>query len=306
METCRMIKAKAPCRISICGGSSDLSFYWRRNGGFLVTATIDQYVTVEIQPDNRIDTSPQHPYATAAGWGSRDLVLIESSVAPGSGLGGSSSLMVALLRARYPDLPVHELAMAAYHAERFGQIEAPVGYQDAFAAAFGGVLAMEIDNVGRVSTWHVALPPKFRDHLLLMATGIQRPSSDVLRKQEAATITSIVSRKAMESIAQLGHEIYADIRDNQGCEFGPLLDRHWQYKRAVASSMSSPVIDAWYDLAKGHGASGAKLIGAGGSGGYLLFVVEPSNRQHLVDTMIEAGLTEMPFKFTDKGAEIIP
>jgi D-glycero-alpha-D-manno-heptose-7-phosphate kinase len=270
----------------------------------LVTAAIDKYVTVTVQPGNRIDTSPQHPYATAAGWSSRDLVTIESDLLPGSGLGGSSCLMTALLRARHSDLPVHELAMAAYHAERFGQIAAPIGYQDGFAAAFGGCIALEIDHAGRVATWPVALPADFERRLVLMNTGVQRPAADVLRKQEAATSTSLVSREAMESIANLGHEIYADIRDNQGQNFGPMLDRHWKYKRAVASVMSNPAIDAWYDLALDHGATGGKLIGAGSSG-FFLFVVPPDRRYHFVDTMTAAGLTELPFQFTDQGARII-
>jgi D-glycero-alpha-D-manno-heptose-7-phosphate kinase len=164
---------------------------------------------------------------------------------------------------------------------------------------------MEIDHQGRVRTWPVTLPPDFHGRLLLMATGIQRPAADVLRKQAAETSTKLVCREAMQQIAQLGHAIYHDLRDNAGRRFGELTDLHWSYKRATTSAISNPVIDAWYDLAREHGAEGAKLIGAGG-GGFFLFVVPPDRRYHLVETMTAAGLTELPFRFTDQGARIIP
>jgi len=269
----------------------------------LVTAAIDKYVTVEIQPKNRLHHRPQNRYALAAGWSEDDLVLIDSTVPAGSGLGGSSSLMVALLRARHPELPVHELAMAAYALERH-HLGEPVGYQDAFAASYGGTIAMEINQTGDVATWPVTLPQDFHARLLLMATGIQRPAADVLRQQAAATSTKLVCREAMERIAGLGHEIYHDLRDNAGRRFGELTDLHWAYKRATTSAISSPAIDAWYDLARDNGAEGGKLVGAG-AGGFLLFVVPPSARHHLVETMTAAGLTEMPFQFTDQGARIV-
>lgn len=304
------ITAQAPMRLPICGGGSDLPHRWRRDGGFLVTAAIDKYVTVTatlnaasgcFTPD---DAEAKYHYAYAAGWSPTTALDVKSDIPPGSGLGGSSSLMVALLRARHPNLPVHELAMAAYHAEAFGPIGAPVGYQDAFAAAFGGTIALEIDAYGRVATWPVTLPADFEGRLLLMATGIQRPAADVLRRQAAATSTSLVSRAAMEKIAALGHEIYHDLRDNEGRRFGELTDLHWSYKRATTSAISNPAIDAWYGLAKENGAEGGKLVGAG-AGGYLLFVVPPDRRYHLVETMTAAGLTELPFQFTDQGARII-
>jgi len=297
------ITVKSPLRICLAGGASDIPEYWRRAGGFLVSVAIDQYLTVTIQPGNRIDAAPQLRYATAAGWGRHDLVEIDSMVQSGSGLGGSGSLMVALLRARHPDLQASELAAAAYNLERFS-LSQPTGIQDAYIAAYGGCLAMEIDTYGRVATWPVTLPADFESRLLLMATGIQRPAADVLRKQAAATCTSLVSREAMERIAGLGHEIYHDLRDNAGRRFGELTDLHWQYKRATTSAISNPAIDAWYDLAREHGAEGGKIAGAG-SGGYFLFVVPPSARYHLVDTMTAAGLTELPFQFTDQGARII-
>lgn len=163
---------------------------------------------------------------------------------------------------------------------------------------------MEIDTHGRVNTWPVTLPPDFNDRLLLMATGIQRPAADVLNKQAEAICTKLVSREAMDQIARLGCEIYEDLQDNGGCNYGSLTDLHWQFKRATTGVVTNPQIDAWYTLARVHGASGGKCIGAGG-GGYLLFVVEPSDRRHLVETMTTAGLTETPFQFTNEGARII-
>lgn len=297
------ITVRSPFRIPICGGGSDLPEQWRQRGGFLVTATIDKFLTVTVQPDNRLDTGPQNHYALAAGWGRHDLVTVESEIPEGSGLGGSGAFMVALLRTRHPALQPHELAMAAYHAERY-TLGQPVGYQDAFAAAFGGCQALDIDTRGRVETRPVTLPPDFQDRLVLMATGIQRPAADVLRQQARATTTRLVCREAMEQIATLGHRIYEDLRDNAGRRYGELTDLHWQYKRATCPAVTSPVVDAWYDLAREHGASGGKLCGAG-FGGHFLFVVEPADRYHLLETMTTAGLTELAFRFTDEGARII-
>lgn len=298
-----MIRVQAPCRLPICGGGHDLPEQWRKRPGFLVTAAINKYTTVTVGPGERIDIGRDFGYPLAAGWKATDYVRFESQVLPGSGLGGSSALMVALLRAKHPDLQAHELAMAAYHLERFFLGE-PVGYQDGFAAAFGGCLAMEIDTHGRVNTWPVTLPPDFNDRLLLMATGIQRPAADVLNKQAEAICTKLVSREAMDQIARLGHNIYEDLRDNGGRNYGPLTDLHWQFKRATTGAVTNPAIDTWYDLARENGASGGKCTGAGG-GGFLLFVVEPPDRQHLVETMTAAGLVETPFQFTNEGARII-
>jgi D-glycero-alpha-D-manno-heptose-7-phosphate kinase len=297
------ITVRSPFRLPLCGGGSDLPQQWRRSGGFLVSVTINQYLTVTVQPDNRMETGPQHDYALAAGWTRRDLLGIASDIPACSGLGGSSSLMVALLRARHPDLQAHELAMAAYHLEHYA-LGVPCGYQDAFAAAFGGCQALEIDTKGRVSTWPVTLPADFQNRLLLMATGIQRPSADVLARQATSTATSLVCREAMQQIADLGRRIYRDLQDNAGRRYGELTACHWEFKRATCPAISSPVVDAWYDLARANGATGGKLVGAG-QGGYLLFVVEPQDRYHLLETMTAAGLAELPFRFTDQRARII-
>lgn len=297
------ITVRSPFRICLAGGATDIGTYYRRHSGFLLSVTIDQYLTVTVEPGNRLDTTPPHPYAIAAGWSSRDLMTVESPVPPGSGLGGSGSLMVALLRARHPDLQASELAAAAYNIEHY-TLNIPTGIQDSHIAAYGGCLAMEIDTYGRVRTWPVTLPADFNARLLLMATGIHRPAADVLHKQAAEVCTKLVSREAMLQIANLGHTIYEDLRDNGGRNYGPLVDQHWQYKRATTGAVTNQQIDAWYDFARANGASGGKVIGAGG-GGYLLFVVEPPDRQHLVETMTAAGLVETPFQFTNEGARIV-
>jgi D-glycero-alpha-D-manno-heptose-7-phosphate kinase len=211
--------------------------------------------------------------------------------------------MAALLRARHPDLQAHELATAAYNIERY-TLNIPTGIQDSHIAAYGGCLAMEIDRQGRVRTWPVMLPSDLHSRLLLMATGIQRPAADVLRRQSTETSTNLVSRSAMQKIADLGYEIYHDLRGNAGRRFGELTLAHWRAKRATEPGISTPQIDQWIDEGLGLGAEGAKLCGAG-AGGYLLFVVPPERREILVTTMANQGLVEMPFRFTPDRAEII-
>lgn len=299
-----MTTVRSPLRLPICGGGSDICTHWRRDGGFLLAATIDKYLTVKTQTVEYEWTElQQHPYATAAGFSKSDLIEIQSDVPPGSGLGSSSALMVALLRAKHPTLPPHELAMAAYDLERY-HLGHPVGYQDGFAAAFGGCIALEIDTAGRVLTWTVDLPADFRDRLVLMATGIQRSAADVLQKQARDISTKLVCREAMEEIANLGRAIYDDIRYNKGKRYGELTDSHWQVKKVTTDVITNPVIDAWYDLARKSGASGGKCIGAGG-GGYMLFVIDPSDRERFIGVMEAAGMKYTPFQFVDHGVEVI-
>jgi len=298
-----MITVRAPLRLCLAGGGSDCAAYWRSgHQGFVVTATISLSLTVKVEIGNRLNTCPQLRYAKAAGWGDYDLVQIESDVPSGSGLGGSGSLMVALLKARYHDMTKYELAQAAYSLERYS-LHNPIGYQDCYAAAYGGSMALTIDEGGHVRVDPVWLPARFGATLLLMGTGIQREAGQVLGEQ-AACILSGGSAGLMEEIAAIGREIYQDLLENEGRRFGELTDLHWQKKRATTRMMSNPAIDAWYALAREKGASGAKVCGAGG-GGYFLFVVEPPNRQNLVETMTAAGLVETPFQFTNEGARIV-
>lgn len=299
------ITTRAPLRLTLCGGGNDLPIHWRRHGGFMMTAAIDKYVTVKVgncRDGICAENADLFPRIRAAGHRS-GMFDVRSEVPPGSGLGGSSALLVALLKARWPELDDYELAMAAYNIERYSLGE-PAGLQDAFIASFGGCLQLEIDQAGRVAATPFRLPSDFADRLILMHTGIQRSAGEVLEKQVRDVSTKLCCRAAMEKIAGLAWEIYRDLQINGGKRFGELTEEHWQYKRASSPAVTTPQIDAWHDLALANGATGGKCCGAG-AGGFLLLVTEPSKRGELVRVMTDAGLVEMPFGFSETGAEVV-
>jgi len=298
-----MITIQVPLRICLAGGGSDLPEYWRAETGFVVSAAISLYLTVTVSPGNRLVVGSPHPYALAAGWSPRDLVEIESDVPAGSGLGGSGALMVALLKARRPELPRPELAAAAYHLERY-HLGKHCGLQDHWIAALGGAITIEIEHDGAVTTGPVRLPPGFEERLLLMRTPIRRDADVVLSSQSHAIVSAqLQAESAMLKIHLLGEKIWRDLVTNDGRRFGELTRQHWEAKRASTEATSTSQIDGWVDLADREGAEAAKCIGAG-AGGYLLFVVPEQRREHLARVMTEAGLSETPFRFVDEGASI--
>ena len=299
------ITVRTPLRICLAGGATDCPGYFRTHGGCCLSACIDKYLTVAVQPNNRmvLPNNPQHPYALAAGWTERDFVKITSDVPSGSGMGGSGALMVGLLKARWPELQGYELAQAAYNIERY-TLGKPIGYQDAVVAAYGGCVLMEIDTEGRLRVQPFDLPCDFADRLLLMHTGIQRDAGAVLVQQARELSTRLVSHEAMRTIQRLGHDIYEDLFLNDGRRFGEFTRKHWEYKRATCEAVTTPQIDAWVELALTHGAEGIKNSGAGG-GGYLLVVCQPADRLQLIDILTGAGLTHTPFRFVDSGVEVL-
>ena len=308
------MKVKVPLRLTLAGGGSDLPAHYRRHGGFVVSAAIDKYLTVEITPRGRLGgmviddaghfrPSPPHPYATAAGWPKDTLVDIASDIPSGSGLGGSGALIVALLLARYPELDANraELAQAAYNLERY-TLGKSCGLQDHWVAALGTV-ALDVDRDATVTSYPTFLPDGFASRLVLLHTGLQHDASQVLARQAESVRSQHDAEKAMQVIERIGYEIWRDLQTG-GKRFGELTLAHWRAKRATEPSITTPQIDQWIEQGLALGAEGAKLCGAG-AGGYLLFVVPPDRREVLVSEMVNKGLVEMPFRFTEDRAEII-
>lgn len=302
---------RVPLRICLAGGGSDLPAHFRRGGGFVVSAAIDKYLTVQVWTCTQgvcscIGRGPAVAlgYCRAAGLHPNQRASVTSDLPGRSGLGGSGALMVGLLLAQHPDLPRPELAAAAYNLERYA-VGAACGIQDHYIASLGHCVTMKISRDGNVTHWHNELPLGFQKTLLLMATGIQRDADAVLAKQADGIGSNLVCRTSMERLHRLGREIYDDLCDYGGRDYGPLTDWHWQFKKATSPATTTPQIDQWYELAKANGATGGKVVGAGG-GGFMLFVVPPERREHLVATMTAAGLKETPFKFVHDRAEVVP
>lgn len=326
-----MITTRAPLRIPLGGGGTDLPSYYRDHGGFILSAGIDKYVyiqlnTLKVESFIRVKYAKtelveepsqiQHPLL-------RESLLhteIESGIEIGAmsdvpgrtGLGSSGSFTVALLAAlrehkRQP-LARQQLAEEAFHVEavRAGQ---PSGKHDHYLAAFGGLTCLDIDTQGVVTVSDLQMSlhdvEELRNNMVLFYTGITRESFDILSQQEADTLrgaSEVVD--SLHEVKDLGLQIKAALQQGKLDRFGELLHSHWETKKRRSAKVSNAKIDAWYDLARRHGALGGKLMGAGG-GGFLMFYCPASDRRQLREAMAAEGLPEMSFHFDDEGAKVL-
>jgi D-glycero-alpha-D-manno-heptose-7-phosphate kinase len=324
-----MIIVRSPLRISLGGGGTDLPSYYREHGGFLLAAAIDKFVYVTVsKPFNpgiflkyskieHVKTIEQveHPIIRESlAQFPLDPPQIEittlADIPAGTGLGSSGSFTTALLRALHAHVrsivTPRELAEEACHIEidRLGE---PIGKQDQYIAAFGGVTCFTFDREGGVEVQPLALDDETRysleDNLLLFFTGFARSASTILQEQDRRTREND-SRviDSLHHVKELGLRSKAVLEAADLAGFGKLMDEQWETKRTRSQSASSPQIDTWYRLGRDNGALGGKLIGAGG-GGFLMFYAEDKAR--LRHAMREAGLAEVRFRFDFEGTKIV-
>ena len=322
-----MIIVRTPLRISIGGGGSDLPSYYERFGSFFISAAIDKYVYISINKtftneyniryssQERV-TDPgqiQHPIVREAiklhRLGPLEIVSL-ADIPAGTGLGSSGSFTVGLLRAIYAyrrePVTTSSLAEEACHIE-MNLLKEPVGKQDQYIAAFGGLTCFEIEKGGQVSVSPLAITSAsmhdLEDHLVLFFTGYSRNSSTLLAdqkiKSEAADEDMI---KNLHFVVELGREIKKALNSGNNRVFANLMHEHWLHKRKRSLDMSNDNINRWYDVAMANGALGGKLIGAGG-GGFLLFYTE--DRKRLRHAMGEVGLEEVRFRFDFEGTKTL-
>ena len=324
-----MIIARAPLRVTLGGGGTDLPSYYRDHEGFLVAAAIDKYVYITIHQTfdkelivkysklERVQRADQlqHPIVREALdlVGSNGTFLEITSMADipaGTGLGSSGSFTTALLKALHTHQKalVHprELAEQACAIE-IGRLAEPVGKQDQYASAYGGLTCFTVDVDGQVTAEPLRISDETRynleDNLLLFFTGYSRSASVILEEQDRR------SRANDRVMADNLHRIKAlafDTRDafERGDlrRFGEIMNEHWQHKKQRSASMSNPEINEWYDMALEHGAIGGKLIGAGG-GGFLMFYSEDKPR--LRHAMRSTPLREVRFRFDFSGTQVL-
>lgn len=324
-----MIIVRSPLRISLGGGGTDLASYYSRHEGFLVAAAIDKYVYVTAHRnftdefilkysklERVVDPAQiQHPIireAVALAGVSRSNLEIASmaDIPAGTGLGSSGSFTTALLKALYvgqrrPVQP-RELAEQACHIEidRLGE---PIGKQDQYIAAFGGVTAFTFRRDGSVEVAPVNLDEstlhRLEDNLLLFFTGYSRSASDILKDQnEKSKQDDPAMMENLHFIKELGIRSLNALVSGDLREFARIMDVHWRRKRVRSAGMSNDRINEWYDLAMRSGALGGKLIGAGG-GGFLMFYAE--DKDALRRAMAEQGLKEVRFKFDFEGTKVL-
>ena len=326
-----MILSRAPFRISLGGGGTDLPSYYAKHGGFILSAAISKYLYIYVNRPSADDfirikysqyeqvTSPdqiQHDLVRPALQlldldGSLEIVSM-ADVPAGTGLGSSGTYLVALLTALYElkreKVPTQALAESACHIEMDLAGHA-VGKHDHYLAAFGGVTCLDIEPDGkvRVSSLDMSLTTaeEFRSNVLLFYTGLTRPSREILEAQKQDTEkgnSTVVD--SLHRTKDLGYRVKEALEQGRLEQFGLLLDEHWQNKKRRSAQVSDPQIDGWYDLAKGNGALGGKIIGAGG-GGFLMLYCPSERKAALREALSAAGLREMSYDFDFEGAKTI-
>ena len=318
----------APLRVSFAGGGTDLAEFYLREDGVVISTAINKYVYVTIKRHGEIFRENYRlNYAETEHVGELEeikndiareclrLVHVEpplyistvGDVPVESGLGGSSSFAVALLKGlhamRGERISASQLAEEAVHVE-IDKLGRPIGKQDHAAAAYGGLNCFRFLANGSISLEphspvHVDLGALF-EHIQMFWTGIARDSASVLTEQKQNTEAKIEYLRAMRDQAE---ELNGLIRGELNIEaFGRLLDEGWRLKRELASAISTPEIDTWYERAREAGAVGGKLCGAGG-GGFLLFVSPPSRHDGIRRAL--GDLHEIFVRYEPGGARML-
>jgi D-glycero-alpha-D-manno-heptose-7-phosphate kinase len=324
-----MIIARSPLRITLGGGGTDLASYYGEHEGFLVAAAIDKYVYVTVmrpfKPGVYLKYSALEQVAAVADVKhpiirealqllNLDVPQIEittlADIPAGTGLGSSGSFTTALLKALFTHCRKvahsQELAELACDIE-INRLGEPIGKQDQYIAAFGGITCMTFHKDHRVTVQplRVSMETMFdlEDNLLLFFTGFNRSAGSVLKDQhDRSQARDAGILRNLDYVKSLGFRSKEALESGDLVRFGELMHEHWEYKKRRSDAVSNQQIDGWYSLAMKNGAIGGKLVGAGG-GGFLMFYARDRNR--LRQTMIEAGLEEVRFRFDFEGTKVV-
>jgi D-glycero-alpha-D-manno-heptose-7-phosphate kinase len=324
-----MIIARSPLRVTLGGGGTDLPSYYEKFGGFLIAAAIDKYVYITLHenftPDlivkysrlERIESAAkvEHPIIREAfamlDMDGRGLELSSMADIPaGTGLGSSGSFTTALLKALHAqkkDL-IHPAELAAEACEiELGRLHEPIGKQDQYIAAYGGITCFKFLENGSVEARPLKISDETRDNLednlLLFFTGYSRSASAILKEQDQKSKQADAGMiENLHFVKDLGQQSQRALESGNLAEFARLMDVHWQRKKQRSGGMSNPKINEWYDLAMANGALGGKLIGAGG-GGFLMFYAD--DKAKLRHAMRQYGLKEVRFRFDFEGTKLV-
>jgi D-glycero-alpha-D-manno-heptose-7-phosphate kinase len=320
-----VVFSRAPLRISLGGGGTDLPSYYREHGGFLVSGAIDKYAYMlthtsfqrryrmkyaELEEVEEI-SQIRHPILRETllrHWcGSPLEIASVADVPAGTGMGSSGAytvcLLKALARARRTSVTPSELAEAACEIE-IDVLGEPVGKQDPYVAAHGGICAYTFNPDGTVKVESLEIDPialrRMRDQLLLFYTGEARAAKRVLSDQD--TRSKAGESGMLENLhhtKQLGLQSRELLRGGRLEEYAELMHEHWEHKRRRSPGMSDERIDGLYALARRNGVIGGKLVGAGGGGFLLLYTNRPEDTRHAMAAM---NAPELAFDFEFSGA----
>jgi D-glycero-alpha-D-manno-heptose-7-phosphate kinase len=320
-----MIFSRAPLRISIGGGGTDLPSYYGKHGGFLVSGAIDKYVymlthtvfqrryRMKYSELEEVDDACEirHPILRVSlqrHWRGAPLEIASVADVPaGTGMGSSGAFTVCLIKnlilARHSSISPADLAEAACEIE-MDLLGEPVGKQDPYVAAHGGICAYTFHPDGRVDVepleLDLAVLRRLRDQLLLFYTGEARSASQMLADQD--TRSKHDDRQMIENLhrtKELGHRIHELLIDGDLEGYAELMHEHWEHKRVRSPGMTNPHVDSLYAESRRNGVIGGKLVGAGGGGFLLVYTRRPEDTRR---AMAAANASELAFDFEFGGA----
>ena len=323
-----MIISRTPLRISFVGGGSDLPIFYRRFGGAVVSTGINQfvYVTVNKKFDEQIRVSysrteearsverVKHPLVREALRflgikGGIEITSIADIPARGTGLGSSSSFTVGLLNVLHAYAERHAAAeqlareASVIEIERCGE---PIGKQDQYAAAFGGVNFIQFNPDDSVNVEPIICRretiEKLQEHILIFYTGFTRSASHILKEQQTGLMLEKKKQNVTRKMAELAVQLRRELQQNRIAAFGEAIHEGWRLKKSLAGGITSDAIDDWYQKARKAGALGGKLLGAG-AGGFLLFYAPPERHDEIGRAL--PSLRRMTFRFEPQGSRII-
>lgn len=326
-----MIFCRAPLRLSLGGGGTDLPSYYQHHGGFLIGAGIDKYVYIyanrpaaddllrvkysryeEVQSPDEVMHDLVRPALQLLAVKSNLEITSMADVPAGTGLGSSGAYLVALLLALHEmkreRVSTQALAETACHVE-MDLAGHPVGKQDHYLAAFGGLTCLDIDRDGRVHVHPLnisaAVSEDLHARVLLFFTGITRSANSILAAQRSDTTRgNAIVVDSLHVTKELGYRIREVLENGELDRFGQLLHEHWSNKKKRSDMVSDARIDEWYERARRAGALGGKVVGAGG-GGFLMLYCPDGTKARVREAMVEGGLREMPYQFDFEGAKVL-
>lgn len=325
-----MIVTRTPFRITLGGGGTDLPSYYSKFGGFIFSAGIDKYMFINVNKPasddlirlkySRSETveslnDVQHELAREALriMGIENGIEVSSiaDIPAGTGLGSSSCYTVGLLHALHTMkrdyISLYDLAEEDFKIEA-EILKHPIGKQDPYMAALGGLTVMEIEKDGKVkirkanvSTDTVEI---LNQNMLVFFTGITRSADDILNDQsESVKQEKNEVLESMHYIKEIGRKILKAVEDGNVDEVGRLFHTHWEYKKKISAKISNPNFDKIYGIARENGALGGKISGAGG-GGFFTFYVN-KNHSQFKKLMGDLGLRELKYRFDFGGSRIL-
>ncbi len=325
-----MIITRTPFRITLGGGGTDLPSYYEKYGGFIFSAGLNKYMFVDVNRPAADDLirvkysksetvkqvdELQHDLAKEvlrfAGIDKNIEISSVADIPGGTGLGSSSCYTVGLLHAVHAlqrdHVPLENLAEEDFKIEA-EILKRPIGKQDPYLAAFGGLTVLDIEKNGKVNVHSANVPKDVVDelnrNLLIFFTGVTRSADDILKEQ--STGAKEQKKDVVESmhfIKDLGYQILEAAERGNIDEIGKKFHKHWEHKKKISSKMSNPEFDKIYALALESGALGGKISGAGG-GGFFTFYV-PGDQRRFREIMRGLGLREMRYRFDFEGSKIL-